>query len=92
MFFFDIRKISVWEVLCLFLVGNVTKNVLFLPFFRYQVDDCKHGSKYLNKIFYSLGINPVLVPQTIIVVTFTHQESKHMHSHTQLCSVSIQSA
>jgi len=35
-------------VLYLFLVGNVTKNVLFLPFFMYQVDDCKHESKYLN--------------------------------------------
>lgn len=44
MFFFDIRKISVWEVLHLFLVGNVIKNVLFLPFFKYQVDDCKHES------------------------------------------------
>jgi len=54
------------------------------------VDDCKHESKYLNKIFYTLGINPVLVLQTIIV-TFTHQESKHMRSHTQLCSVSMQS-
>lgn len=69
-------------MLYLFLVGNVTKNVLFLPFFGYQVDDCKDESKYLNKIFYSLGINPVLVSQTIII-TFTHQESKHMHSHAQ---------
>jgi len=77
-------------VLYIFLVGNVTKNVLFLPFFMHQVDDCKHESKYLNKIFYSLGINPVLVSQTIII-TFKHQESKHMHSHTQLCSVSMQS-